>query len=177
MPTCRKCNAHFPNRLEIEGKVRNLYKRKYCLECSPWGKHNTSAFLHLGSSKDAERQCIFCDRSFVNNKGGKGRVCGSCHANHRRFKVKNKCIQYKGGCCSSCGYSKCQAALVFHHLDPAKKDFNFGGAHSRSWESLREELDKCILLCQNCHSELHWEEGREGREILEKRRLEFGFEE
>jgi predicted HNH restriction endonuclease len=53
-----------------------------------------------------------------------------------------------------CGYNKCQAALDFHHLIPEHKDVNI--AHSkRTFDKLRPELDKCILLCSNCHRELH----------------------
>jgi len=82
-------------------------------------------------------------------------VCNSCRANHRRFALKDKMIAYKGGHCSICGYKKCNRALTFHHLDPNQKDFNFAGNHSRKWEKIQIELDKCILVCQNCHCEIH----------------------
>jgi hypothetical protein len=47
--------------------------------------------------------------------------------------------------------------LALHHLDPAKKDFNFGAirANPKSWQKIVEELRKCILVCHNCHSEIH----------------------
>jgi hypothetical protein len=45
--------------------------------------------------------------------------------------------------------------LTFHHVDPSKKRFNFAGAHSRSWESQVKEAQKCIVLCANCHREVH----------------------
>lgn len=54
-----------------------------------------------------------------------------------------------------CGYNRCTRALGFHHLDPSKKDFGIGGAHSRSWAVIQAELDKCILVCSNCHDEIH----------------------
>ena len=52
------------------------------------------------------------------------------------------------------GYDKCIEALAFHHLDPMEKDFNIGG---KSWaiETLKKEADKCILVCHNCHTEIH----------------------
>lgn len=57
--------------------------------------------------------------------------------------------------CSSCGYNKCIQALDFHHTDPSIKDGDF--SNSRSWSDKRffTKLDKCILLCANCHKELH----------------------
>lgn len=68
--------------------------------------------------------------------------------------VKLKMIEYKGGKCQVCGYNRCLWALDFHHLDPASKSFNISGG-TKSFESLREELDKCILVCSNCHREIH----------------------
>jgi hypothetical protein len=73
---------------------------------------------------------------------------------HRR-RLKAKAIEYKGGKCVLCGYSKCNAALEFHHLDKATKGFGLAkGGRIRSWESIAKELDKCILVCSNCHREL-----------------------
>lgn len=71
---------------------------------------------------------------------------------HRRMKLK--AIEYKGGKCQQCGYSKSPAALVFHHRDTTEKDFNIGSRVVK-WEVLEPELMKCDLLCQNCHHELH----------------------
>lgn len=65
-------------------------------------------------------------------------------------------VAYKGGCCSACGYKKSLAAMDFHHLNPAEKDFEIGGLSS-NWEKIAKELDKCVLLCANCHRELHEE--------------------
>jgi hypothetical protein len=64
-------------------------------------------------------------------------------------------IQYKGGQCQICGYNRHQAGLDFHHIDPNSKLFNMGTGMSRQWHVLTREADKCILLCSNCHRELH----------------------
>ena len=61
---------------------------------------------------------------------------------------------FRGGCCERCGYNKCIKALEFHHLDPSKKDFTISNDHFRLKEAI-EESKKCILLCANCHRELH----------------------
>lgn len=73
-----------------------------------------------------------------------------------RKRTKVKLVEYKGGCCSRCGYGKSIGALEFHHLDPSEKDFAIGGK-SWSYERLKEEVDKCILVCANCHVEIHEE--------------------
>ncbi len=74
----------------------------------------------------------------------------------RRKKVRQMAIEYKGGKCQTCGYSKCIEALEFHHADSSEKDFSISEkGYTRSWKRVREELDKCILVCANCHREIH----------------------
>ena len=80
------------------------------------------------------------------------------HVDKNRKNRKKKAVEYKGGKCERCGYDKCIDALSFHHLDPTKKDF--GISHkgiTMSWNKLKKEVDKCILVCSNCHAEIHAE--------------------
>lgn len=77
--------------------------------------------------------------------------------NRRRFEVKRKVVEYLGGRCIRCGYDKSFVALQAHHRDPGTKRFTISGSHSRSWESIRKELDKCDLLCGNCHAEIEYD--------------------
>ncbi len=62
-----------------------------------------------------------------------------------------------GGKCQICGYSKCDNNLALHHIDPKNKDLSFSDlrANPKSWELIVNELRKCVLLCHNCHGELH----------------------
>ena len=71
-----------------------------------------------------------------------------------RHRTKTKLIEYKGGECKICGYKKCIQAMEFHHLNPKEKDFTISGK-SWSFERLKSEVDKCILICSNCHAEIH----------------------
>jgi hypothetical protein len=74
----------------------------------------------------------------------------------RRKILKEKAIALKGGKCIICGYSKCNAALDFHHIDGKKKDFGISlDGITRSWQRVQKELEKCILVCANCHREIH----------------------
>ena len=71
--------------------------------------------------------------------------------------TKEKAIEYKGGKCEVCGYDKCSWSLDFHHKDPNEKEFGISSAGCKSWKKIKNELDKCILVCKNCHGEIHHE--------------------
>ena len=77
------------------------------------------------------------------------------HVKSFRKKNKERAIEYKGGKCEFCGYSKCKSALEFHHINPKEKVFTPSKNMNKSWEKLKEELDKCLLVCANCHREIH----------------------
>ena len=81
--------------------------------------------------------------------------CATANSQKRRLKVKQLAVEYKGGKCEICGYSKCLAALEFHHLDSKEKDFNITTGNNKSWKRIKLELDKCQLVCSNCHREIH----------------------
>ena len=61
--------------------------------------------------------------------------------------------------CQICGYNKCVASLEFHHPDPNKKDI-IGGIANYSLKRIKKEIEECILLCANCHKELHYKENK-----------------
>ena len=71
----------------------------------------------------------------------------------KRADLRRKAVIHMGGCCRICGYNRCLAALDFHHLDPAQKEFNISSV--MSWPRIMMELNKCELLCSNCHREVH----------------------
>lgn len=74
-----------------------------------------------------------------------------------RSRTKDRMVEAMGGKCQCCGYSTTNKALAFHHIDPAEKDIGFGDtrANPKSWSKIVNELRKCILVCHNCHSEIH----------------------
>ena len=74
----------------------------------------------------------------------------------RRKKIRKMALEYKGDKCERCGYTQCMEALEFHHTISSEKDFSVSSkGYTRSWKRVKEELDKCILLCANCHREIH----------------------
>ena len=78
--------------------------------------------------------------------------------NSSRKKIKNEFQDRLGGKCQICSYSKCQNALHFHHKDASQKKFTISDAVKRrsfSEEEINEEIKKCVLVCANCHAEIH----------------------
>ena len=71
-----------------------------------------------------------------------------------RVNIKQRLVDYKGGKCQICGYNRCINALEFHHVNPEEKDFTISGG-TKSFDTLKPEIDKCILVCSNCHREIH----------------------
>ena len=86
-------------------------------------------------------------------------ICSGCHDRRRveqQRRLKLRAIRHKGGRCQRCGYDRCPAALQFHHRDPSVKDPDWSSFRSYRWARLVEEIEKCDLLCANCHAEVHW---------------------
>jgi hypothetical protein len=148
MPKCIKCNSLFPKVITREGKQIKLRHRKYCFNCHP--------LKCFTENQEWDSTCNKCGRNFLydRKKGHTHNVCNSCLTNKRRVEIKLKLVEAKGGKCIICGYNKCIQALGFHHRDPTTKKFTISGSHNRTMESLLSEIEKCELVCANCHIEV-----------------------
>ena len=70
--------------------------------------------------------------------------------------VKKKAVNYKGNQCYCCHQQYPLVVYDFHHLDPTQKDFSLGDKTSTiKWDKVQAEIDKCILVCANCHRQIH----------------------
>jgi predicted HNH restriction endonuclease len=112
-------------------------------------------YAHKGTEKHCCRICN--DDNPDNFYGAKKTECKSCfnrRSIERRQSHKKRAVELLGGKCSICGYNKYIGALEFHHTDPTKKDMTIAGS-GKKWETIKEEVEKCMLLCANCHREMH----------------------
>ena len=167
MKTCLKCNVLIPNWMKIGGARHSLSSRKFCLTCSPFKMHNTKNLLSSthASLHPKEKICSICNKVkpinqfyFLKNKNAFLSRCNSCDRElslRKNRGLKKLCVDYKGGKCESCGYSRNIAAFDFHHRDPSQKDFTISTVRAKNINKLKKELDKCTLLCANCHREFH----------------------
>ena len=106
-------------------------------------------------------QNIITDKRANNQRPCKKIFCSSVcknrfHVQKRRMKLKLMALKYRGNKCEKCGYSGCTDAFDFHHLNSGEKDFKISSGNTMSWEEVKIELDKCILLCANCHRTEHY---------------------
>lgn len=103
--------------------------------------HGETEFKLMGKTANARVRCKKCNVDAVTK---------------RRRDMKVILVKEFGGKCKLCGYDKYIGSLAFHHLDPSTKNYHIGSRGlTRGIKRLREEVSKCILVCHNCHSEIH----------------------
>ena len=124
-------------------------------------------------------ECDSCYNLFKTTLTSRKTICRRCYSFQKRQELKLKAVEYKGGCCIKCGYRKTLSALVFHHfigytqgffteeeMIKYKKSFKISDKDNIAWDDLKKELDKTVLLCSNCHIEVH-----DGTQILTRAEL------
>src|ERR1035437_5697693 len=112
----------------------------------------TSTFTQTGTP-EYRTQCKDCYLVCISKQRKVRRKIITAQVLKKKYKIKQKCIEYLGGKCEKCNYSKCIRSLTFHHTDPKTKVNDVCKLFDRKWEKLQAELDKCQLLCFNCHME------------------------
>ena len=144
MPICQKCTSPFPNRLVIEGQMKNLGSRKYCLTCSPWGQHNTRTL------KDAPpRSCRTCPGTPNRNNAHCSTCLGLGHhlrrkdpedllagGRYRKYLLRTRPLK-----CEVCDQDTWMGQPITLHSDHID-----GNAANNVPENLR-------LICPNCHAQ------------------------
>ena len=83
------------------------------------------------------------------------RKCRSILSTKLKAKNKQLIVDHLGGKCLLCGYNKCNPALAIHHRDPDTKEDNFMFLTGMSWSKVEKQIKNCVLLCHNCHMEIH----------------------
>lgn len=159
---CEICNK------EIEvNKRTSVYLCEECKENNKY-KKNSRPFKK-GLKKKVNGTCNICGKKINLNK----KYCDECIISNNRKKLKENNYNYKyvlnwrnnnkrlaveflGGKCVICGYNKCLRNLDFHHINPSEKEITISHKINKiKFEKLKTELEKCILVCSNCHGEIH----------------------
>lgn len=129
------------------------------LQWAPIDMSTTKTCKQCNEEKSVEKFYAQQQRNKDGTKVWKYRdsMCKQCrlaYGNARRRAIKQQAVEYLGGKCQRCGLVDDPCVYDFHHLDPTEKDFSIG-KNALKFESIKKELDKCILLCSNCHRKEH----------------------
>jgi hypothetical protein len=138
-----------------------------CVKC---GEDNIFklCFHHLLDKENHLSSLLLCKWEKIQKELDKCELlCINCHMEkHYGEKDRNEkkiLLEFKGELkCEECGYNKCMAALEFHHINPEDKEFQLSSIMHIKYETIQtlkenieKELNKCIVLCSNCHKYLH----------------------
>ncbi|GAB3958931.1 hypothetical protein GCM10028805_54060 [Spirosoma harenae] len=132
---------------EITQKAINEYYQTHTIDetAHHFGVHRSTVKRHT----EKKRQLLTDEEKAIKNYR---------KIRDRRQRLKQMGVDYLGGRCNRCGYDRSIWALQFHHRDPTTKAFTLGQYNNISWHRFKHELDKCELLCANCHAEVHQQE-------------------
>jgi hypothetical protein len=150
---------------KIRQVLQDAPPRYHCEVCTkPLDKHNTRFCSKQCFNRHNRKykNCLTCNRE-IDTDTKQIKYCETCSTNRTRQtskqlydKRRNFLLEIKGGKCLQCNYSQCTTALHFHHRDSKLKKFSLSGSGllGHTWSSILEELNKCDLLCANCHIEI-----------------------
>lgn len=142
------------------------YKGSVCYKCGYYKSLSALSFHHINPENKSFEISKNLHKSLNVLKFEADKcilVCERCHReihfkdSTKSFRRKNKLksLEYKGTKCSICSYDSCIRALDFHHLNPNEKEYSISGIMNHRWSFIKKELDKCVLVCANCHREIH----------------------
>lgn len=152
------CECECGQQKEIQTTHLTRGKTKSCGSCLKKGTKEISL---------EKKKCILCGQEFQPNNGARV-YCYECNPiglscaeaqKRKKQKLKQLLVKYKGGKCERCGYNKSLSALHFHHKNKQEKEFSLSQINLNSTnmtlDIIKKEIDKCELLCANCHAEEH----------------------
>lgn len=163
-------------------KVKPRYKR-------PAGMNDEDYFVYLQKTFQSELEklnyiynyrkercmCVRCGVQLEKTNDNKcpSAYCKKCNFNQKKKhrEKKQQIVDYKGGKCVKCNYDKNICALDLHHRDPKIKDENWTKIRYYSVEKLKDELDKCDLVCKNCHAIIHTKQNVKINDRSRKRKI------
>lgn len=136
LPEMKEYKKQYNNRPEV--KLRNLLKKR---------------------DYNARPEIKLYKRKYMNERYLKKGVFLNRIRRNKFFDIKMKAVEYKGGKCVDCKFNLHLAALCFHHINKNEKEYSIKDLLRRGFEQAKPELDKCVLLCFNCHQIRHFKGG------------------
>lgn len=130
-----------------------------CLHCNHVGEEKDFGKSYRPGQVKSNRTCHECRRKADKKYRENNRDKYNLRVKTKRVSTKIWAVEYKGGKCNHCDGVFHHSAFDFHHVDPETKESDLGLMMNLNIDKLKAELDKCILLCSNCHRVHHFEKG------------------
>lgn len=170
--SCKSCDSAINKEYQKIYKFKRTGICKYCQNFIFGQKVICAKCKENKKNIDKKFICKVCNKeyTFGKQKNNTLSLCSRCHIYKFRVKRRTKCINIKGGACEICGYNECIDALAFHHKKPDDKLFKINAINcgGKKWEKILKELEKCTLLCHNCHTETHVNERKKTQKFGNK---------
>jgi hypothetical protein len=152
---CSTCKSFRPI-----GDFGKYHKGRYGLrpECTPCRKQERETNQERDARRRRERYERDGEKIRVRNRASyyKNPAPRLAHEKRKLADAKRLFVNLAGGCCQRCGYSEFMSGMEFHHVDPKQKDSTpVVVIKSGDYDRAYAELDKCALLCRNCHQAYH----------------------
>jgi transposase-like protein len=145
-------------RLDVSYTTIRHWMRKYGMSTARGQRLADTAEARAAGLAEARGTCPVHGEVTLIRRGTDGFRCPFCRRDAvaiRRRRIKAILVEENGGACARCGYAGSVGALHFHHVDPTSKAFTLAARGvSRALDKAREEAQKCVLLCANCHAEV-----------------------
>lgn len=166
MKPCQICSGYIQRRIKVSGEAILLSSaRTTCIKCRPYkstkGRQLDTTRRQIVNGLEI-RCCTKCNewRDPDCYHHTTGLICKKCYKasytfSQKRVDLKLRAVRYKGSKCQRCNKTFPICAYSFHHRDPTAKDFAINKAGYLWNQMIQTELDKCDLLCHNCHSIKH----------------------
>lgn len=143
---CSKCKQEKDPSCFHNNKARHSGKSAYCIDCD---RERKRAYKNTEKGKASQRR-----RSERYRRSRPESIARSTRKD--RDKKQALINEFKSRGCASCGYNRCPEALDLHHRDDAIKEGNLSNmVYNCGIDRIKSELEKCEVLCANCHREHH----------------------
>lgn len=126
-------------------------------QCSTCGTEKlTTEFRRDKTQKSGyQTRCKVCARAAIKNTYATNGEATRARNRSREQEMRQRVQEYKQSrSCLFCP-ERTPICLDFHHLDPTQKDFSLAHTALRSWDTIEAEIEKCVLVCKNCHTKIH----------------------
>ncbi len=148
---CVNCGDNIPVWLKLDGRRHNLSNRTRCVKCLPFLSKKGKLFR--SPSEQRKRKSEKLKEGYYEFKQNSGGVPRTTVIRERNKKFL---VNLLGGGCQLCGYSKVLKNLVFHHVVPENKNHDLSSSRLyMALSGILPEIMKCLLICHNCHGEVH----------------------